>query len=89
MFIVNDFFKRNDHRALVFFCFADDGYSRHRNIVFKRWGKELDESIEKHSAKIEYEGVDIYASLMIVGENLLKKLILDAFKAYLNDLNNY
>jgi hypothetical protein len=89
MFIVNDFFRRNDHRALVFFCFADDGYSRHRNIVFKRWGLDLDDSIEKHATKIQYEGTDIYASLMIVKDNPLKKLILEAFKTYLDDISNY
>ncbi len=89
MFIVNNFFKRNDHRTLIFICFAEDGYSRHRSIVFKQWGNELDASIEKHSTKIEYQEIDMYAALMIVRENPLKKLILDAFNTYLNDLKNY
>ena len=89
MFIVNDFFEKNDHRALIYFCFGDDGYSRHRNIVFNQWCKDLDVSIEKYDNKINYDDALVYGSLIIVKDNPLKKLIIDAFNNYMDELNGH
>ncbi|HWZ02015.1 MAG TPA: DUF6169 family protein [Mucilaginibacter sp.] len=89
MFIINDVFKKNEHRTLVYFCFGDDGYSRHRNIVFKRWAKDLDISIEAHNGIIDYDNNLVYSSLIIVSDNPLKKLILESFDTYLQELKQH
>jgi hypothetical protein len=83
--ILNDVFEKHDHRVLIYFCFGDDGYSRHRKIVFNRWKKGLTRSIENHNATIQYEETEIFSCLMLVSDNPLKGLILDAFEAYLKD----
>ena len=89
IFIVNEFFQKNDHRTLIYFCFGDDGYSRHRNIVFNQWCKDLDISIEKHNGIILYENNHVYGSLIIVKDNPLKSLIVDSFNSYLEELKDY
>ncbi len=88
LFIVNDFFNKNDHKVLIYFCFGDDGYSRHRSIVFNKWSKELNTHIEKYDSKVKYENEMIYGSLMIVKDNPLKTLILEAFNTYIQDIKN-
>jgi len=86
--IIDNFFKKNDHRTLIYFCFGDDGYSRHRNIVFNQWFKDLNDKIEKCNRIIAFEDNKVYACLVIVKDNPLKGLILDAFDEYLNDLKD-
>ena len=88
MFIVNDFFNKNDHKTLIYFCFDDDGYSRHRSIVFNQWCKDLNVSIEKHNSVIPYKGQFVYSSLIIVRDNPLKSLILKSFNTYLEEIIN-
>jgi hypothetical protein len=88
MSIVNDFFNKNDHRVLIYFCFGDDGYSRHRKIVFNQWCSDLDLSVEKHDNVIPYENTFVYGSLMIVRDNPLKQLILTSFNKFLEDIYN-
>jgi hypothetical protein len=83
--LINDIFSKHDHRVLIYFCFGDDGYSRHRKITFNKWKKVLDHAIESHSATIKYEDIEIFSCLMLVNENPLKGLILEAFEAYLKD----
>jgi len=88
MSIVNDFFNKNDHRVLIYFCFGDEGYSRQRKIVFNQWCGDLDLSVEKHDNVIPYENTFVYGSLMIVRDNPLKQLILTSFNKFLEDIYN-
>lgn len=83
--IINGVFEKHDHSVLIYFCFGDDGYSRHRKITFNKWKKGINHSIESHNATIKYEETEIFSCLMLVAENPLKSLILDAFNAYLKD----
>lgn len=80
--IINNFFKLNDHKVLTYFCFGDDGYARHRNIVFNQWFADLDTSIEKYNSVIPYEDGKVYGALFVVKENSLKKLIVDSFNGF-------
>jgi len=86
--IVNEFFLKNSHRALIYFCFGDDGYARHRNIVFNQWSKNLHLSLEKHNNSIPFESTILYSSLILVKNNPLKKLIITAFDKYLDEMSN-
>jgi hypothetical protein len=65
LFILHDFFVKNDHRVLIYFCFGEDGYSRHRKIVFSSWCKLADIPVAKYDSIIRYEETDIYGSLII------------------------
>ncbi|SDE90299.1 hypothetical protein SAMN05216464_110247 [Mucilaginibacter pineti] len=88
MSVINDFFEKNDHKAIIYFCFGDDGYSRHRKIVFNQWSKDLNNDIEKHDKIIPYEGTPLFSSLMIVSSNPLKNLILNSFNKFLQEIYN-
>lgn len=85
---VNDFFDKNDHKALIYFCFGDDGYSRHRKIVFNMWARDLDSSIDKYNSEIPYEGSTVYGSLLIVNNNPLKELIVKSFEGFISELTS-
>ncbi len=87
--VINDFFLKGDHRTLVYFCYGEDGFSRHRSIVFKKWYNGLDPSIENHSKIVSYLNSNIYGSLIIKKENPLKKLIIDAFDAAIQEIIDY
>ncbi|PWK80042.1 hypothetical protein LX99_00506 [Mucilaginibacter oryzae] len=71
---------------MIYFCFGDDGYARHRNIVFNQWFADLDTSVEKYNSVIPYEDGKVYGALLVVKENPLKKLIVDSFNSFLNEL---
>lgn len=87
--VINEFFLKADHRALVYFCYGEDGFSRHRNIVFKKWYSDLDSSIENYNKIVPYLNTKIYGSLIIKKDNPLKKLIIDAFDANMEEIVNY
>jgi hypothetical protein len=87
--VIKDFFEKNDHRTLIYFCFGDDGYSRHRNIVFNQWSKKLDISVQKFDNTMRYEGRVIYGSLMIMKDNPLKSLIINSFNSYLKEMESH
>jgi hypothetical protein len=88
MSVVNHFFENNDHKSIIYFCFGEDGYSRHRKIVFNQWSKYLNNNIEKHDKVIPYEEANIFGSLMIVSNNPLKNLILGSFNKFLQEIYN-
>jgi hypothetical protein len=83
--LINEVFAKHDHRVLIYFCFGDDGYSRHRKITFAKWKRVLNHAVESHNATIRYEETEVFSCLMLVSDNPLKELILDAFEAYLKD----
>jgi hypothetical protein len=81
-----DFFKKKDHSAILYFCFADDGMARHRSLVFKQWCKELPKEIDFSNKQIAYKGDKIYNSLLILKDNPLKDLITNAFYTDLEEI---
>lgn len=87
-FILNDLLIKNEHQVLIYFCFGDDGYARHRKITFNTWSKYLVSDVEKHDSVIRYENANIYGSLLIMKDNPLKRLILNAFEDYLAELQD-
>jgi hypothetical protein len=87
--VINDFFLKSDHRTLIYFCYGDDGFSRHRNIVFKKWCDGADPSIENYNKIVPYLDNNIYASLLIKKDNPLKKLIIDAFDINMQEIADY
>jgi len=87
--VISDFLKKSDHRTLVYFCYGEDGFSRHRNIAFKKWCHNLDSSIENHHKVVPYLNNKIYASLIIKKDNPLKRLIIDAFDSNMEEIAGY
>jgi hypothetical protein len=86
---VNDFFEKKEGSALLYFCFGDDGFGRHRSITFNKWSKKLSASIESYPKKIKAVKTTFYASCLVINDNPLKKLILDAFEINMNELAEF
>jgi len=84
--LISDFFIKNDHSSLLYFCFDDDGLSRNRNIVFKTWCKDLSPAIYRCHKAIPYQSNSLYSSLLVVNENPLKELIVDAYESHLREM---
>lgn len=84
--IINEFFIKNEDKALLYFCYNDDGLGRHRNITFKIWCKKLDSTIETHQKSVIAQNASFYGSCLIIKNNPLKKLIVDAFEANMAEL---
>jgi hypothetical protein len=87
LFILNRVLQEYEHRALIYFCFGDDGYARHRKIIFNSWSKLLNIPIAKYDSTISYEGSEIYGSLILLSDNPLKGLIIEAFTRYISEIN--
>jgi hypothetical protein len=79
-------FEKKEHACVTYDCFTEDGFARHRSIVFKTWCKELPSHIECHHRSLVYHGINLYSSLIVVGDNPLKKLILEAYTKNLSDI---
>ena len=84
--IVENYFNRHEHAVIVYFCFNGDGYGRHRSIAFRVWLKDLSNHIDKIFKAVNHNNVITYSSILILKDNPLKKLILDAFEQRLADL---
>jgi len=87
--VINNFFAENDDKALLYFCYGDDGFARHRSITFKKWGREVANSIESYSTRIAYFEDYIYGCLMVQKDNPLKKLIIDAFEQNIREITSH
>ncbi|HZY39513.1 MAG TPA: hypothetical protein VFE53_22810 [Mucilaginibacter sp.] len=81
-------FDKMEHACVTYDCFNEDGFARHRSIVFKNWCKELPAQVECHHTSVVHRGIEWYSTLILSGENPLKRLILDAYTKNLRDIAN-
>ncbi len=80
IYVLSDYFNRNENACLSYICDTKGGYARHRNIVFRRWLRETGYGhIERVDCRKEYNRAGLYASILIRRENPLKKYYVDAF----------
>lgn len=82
--IVTDFFIKNENNALLYFCWPDDDFARHRSITFSKWCKESDD-IEHKRGVVTYGKKSLYGGILVKKENPLKSLLMDAFEQHIND----
>ena len=86
---MQEFFKRNGNNALIYFCFQDDEYGRHRSITFSKWHRdELSDEFERRKKNVVYSNEKIYSGILVLMENPLLELIFQAFDKYINELIN-
>jgi hypothetical protein len=87
--IVKKFFKKYDHNALVYFCYPDDEYSRHRSIIFSRWCREeIVEEIEHVKRNSVFKNEKFYGGMLVLKSNPLRKLLIKAVSDFIDDLAN-
>lgn len=87
VFIIREFFKKHGNEALIYFCFQDDEYARHRSIAFSKWHREgLSGEIEHHRKHGVYNNEDIYMGILMLKVNPLRELILEAIDTYIDEI---
>ncbi|QEK50911.1 hypothetical protein FYC62_03920 [Pedobacter aquae] len=90
IFIIKEFFKLNGDGTLIYFCFSDDEFARHRSITFSKWYREsLFETIEHHKKSVKQNDVVFYCGALIARENPLRELLIGAINSYFSDLASY
>jgi hypothetical protein len=62
--IVYDFFSKGEDKVLLYFCFNDDGYGRHRNITFKKWTNSLSDSLDAIIKLLKHTTVNLMLRLL-------------------------
>ncbi len=78
--IISDFFETREHAVIVYCCFNQDGYGRHRSITFRKWQTDLPAHISKLYKATENNSNITYSALLIAENNPLKDLIIEAFE---------
>lgn len=87
IFIVKEFFRLNGSNTLIYFCFSDDKFARHRSITFSKWYKEsLLETVVHHKKSVTFNNTTFYGGALILKENPLRELLIDAINSYFNEL---
>ena len=82
--VVKEFFIKNEDNALLYFCWPDDDFARHRSIIFSKWCKESDD-IEHKRGTVPYGTTNLYGGILVKKENPLKSLLVNAFEKHIND----
>jgi len=87
IFIIKEFFKLNGNDALIYFCFPDDEYARHRSITFSRWHSEaLSEEIQHLKKNTVINDDTYYGGILVLKENPLRELIVEAVNVYIDQI---
>ena len=87
IFIIKEFFRLNGSNALIYFCFQEDEYGRHRSIVFSKWhSEELSKDIEHYKKNINFEEERLYGGVLVLRENPLRGLVLEALDLYIDEI---
>lgn len=87
--VIEEFFIKNGEKALLYLCYPEDQYARHRSIIFARWHKEkLSDKIEHIKKHTTYNNEILYGSMLILKENPFIHLLVDAIDSYINDITD-
>lgn len=88
--IIKEFFQKNDSKALLYFCYSDDEYSRHRAIIFGRWCREeMSDEIEHLKKTAVLNNERLHGGMLILKSNPLRDLLVGAISNYMSDSLNY
>jgi len=89
VFIIKEFFQKNDDKTLLYFCYSGDEYSRHRSIIFNRWcNEELSDDIEHMRKTATYNDEELHGGMLILKSNPLRDLLINAISSYIDDTFN-
>ena len=85
--IIKNFFKSTGDNAIIYLCFPEDKYARHRSITFSRWYSEsLSDEIQHIKKNIIIRDDTYYAGILVRKENPLRELIVEAVNVYINQI---
>lgn len=85
--IIKEFFKINGDMALLYFCYPDDEFARHRSITFNKWyNEELSDDINHLKKNAKYNGDMFYGGMLILKRNPFYTLLIDAVDVYLAEM---
>jgi len=89
VYIVRNFLNKYTHHALVYFCYPDDEYSRHRSIIFSKWcNEEMMEDIEHIKRNSVFRNEKFYGGMLVLKSNPLRTLLIKAVLDFIDDLAN-
>jgi hypothetical protein len=87
--IIQTFFISQNHHALVYFCYDNDGFDRHRSIIFGKWYRDnLAHDLLHHKRKTNYNDKDFHGGMLVRKDNPLKNLLIEAADRHLNEMND-
>lgn len=86
--IIKVFFDKNGEKAILYFCYDDDGFARHRSIIFSLWHRELAGTILHIKKNTEVKGGILYGGILVAENNPLLPLLEGAVDAYIEEVNN-
>lgn len=89
VYIIKEFFDKNGDKALLYLCYPEDEYARHRSIIFSKWHKEeLLDQITHIKKNTTFNDEILYGGILVTKENPLLDLLLDAIDGYINDITD-
>lgn len=89
IYIIKEFFRINGDNALLYFCYPDDEFARHRSITFSKWyNEELSDDIDHFKKDSAYKEEVLYGGMLILKKNPFHKLLNDAVDMYITEMNN-
>lgn len=87
IFIIKEFFRLHGNDALIYFCFQDDEYARHRSIVFNRWYvEEFAYDVEHYKKTVIIKENMLYGGMLILRDNPLGELLIEAVNAFFDEI---
>ena len=84
--IIKEFFNKNGDKAIMYFCYDDDGFARHRSILFSKWYNEHNSDILHLKKHLVLNGETQYGGMLILKSNPLLNLVDDAVDTYVKEV---
>jgi hypothetical protein len=89
IYIIREFFRVNGDNVLLYFCYPDDEFARHRSIAFRKWyNEELSDDIDHFKKDSAYKDEMLYGGMLILKKNPFHKLLNDAIDVYIAEMND-
>lgn len=89
IYIINEFFRKNGDKAILYFCYENDEFARHRSITFSKWHAESLAGKVLHIKKYtKFKDEMLYGGMLITKNNPLINLLDGAIDFYIEEVNN-
>ena len=89
IYIVKDFFLKNDNKALLYFCYSGDEHSRQRSILFSKWCRdEVSADIEHLRKTTIINNEVLYGGILLLKSNPLRDLLVNAISNFIEEIVN-
>ena len=89
IYIIKDFFLKNDNKALLYFCYSGDENSRQRSILFSKWCRDEASSDIDHLRKTTVINDEVlYGGILLLKSNPLRELLVNAISNFIEEIVN-